>query len=157
VGRLLRAAGSARLVAPAGATGFVLPSEHAHAGRRRRAVEHGAPLLRLRASSEAPPPAEEDRGGAAAGHLVRRAPQAGRFYHRPGPDQAAYVHPGDEVGEGSPVGLIEVMKTFFQVRWGDPILGGQLPPQARVVRYLAGDGAEVEQGQPLLELEHVAG
>ena len=151
LGRLLRPAGGARLVAPAGAAGFVLPGPDQD--RRRRPVEHGQPLVRLRASSEAPPAAEEDRAGAAEGHLVLRAPQAGRFYHRPGPDQPAYIHPGDAVSEGSPVGLIEVMKTFFQLRWGDPALGGKLPPTARLVRHLAADGAEVEQGQPLLELE----
>ena len=53
---------------------------------------------------------------------------------------------------GTPVGLIEVMKTFFQVRYGDANLG-DLPTTAKVAKHLVEDGAEVERGQPVIELE----
>ena len=84
--------------------------------------------------------------------LVVRAPQVGRFYHRAAPDRPAYVSEGQEVNPGDTLGLIEVMKTFFQVRLGDPALGAGLPERARVVRHLVPDGAEVAQGDPILEL-----
>ena len=88
----------------------------------------------------------------ADGRLLARSPQVGRFYHRPSPDKPAYVEAGAEVQAGTTLGLIEVMKTFFQVRYGDADLG-DLPARARVVRHLVEDGAEVEPGDPILELE----
>jgi len=85
-----------------------------------------------------------------AGGLVLRAGQSGRFYLRPSPADAPFVQAGDVLSEGTPVGLIEVMKTFTQVvhRAADG-----LPARARVRRYLVADGADVKQGQALLELE----
>jgi acetyl-CoA carboxylase biotin carboxyl carrier protein len=85
-----------------------------------------------------------------ASGLVLRSPQTGRFYQRPAPSDPPFVKPGDLLGEGRPVGLIEVMKTFTHVTHR---AGGGLPPNARVLRYLVADGADVKQGQPLLELE----
>jgi len=89
----------------------------------------------------------------AGGDLVVRAPQVGRFYHRPAPDQPAYVQVGDALVAGKTIGLIEVMKTFFQVHYGDSATGDGLPAKARVVRFLVGDGDDVDQGQGLLEVE----
>ena len=63
------------------------------------------------------------------------------------------MKPGDELEAGRTLGLIEVMKTFFQVRYADPGTGEGLPASAKVVRYLVADGDEVAQGQPLIEIE----
>ena len=95
-------------------------------------------------------PAAAQSATQAAGGLVLRAGQSGRFYLRPSPAEAAFVKAGDVLAEGTPVGLIEVMKTFTQVvhRAADG-----LPARARVRRYLVADGADVKQGQPLLEFE----
>ena len=153
LGRLLRPGAGARLVAPEGAAGVVQSAGKARDAQRRRAVEHGEPLLRLHAVAHALPATSPEAALRPDGHLVLRAPQAGRFYHRPGPDQPPFVRVGEQVADGAAVGLIEVMKTFFQLRWGDPALGAELSGAARVVRHLAGDGAEVEEGQALLELE----
>ncbi len=85
----------------------------------------------------------------AAGPVVR-APYAGRFWHRPAPSDPAYSEPGTVLEAGSAVGLIEVMKTFSQVTYQP---AGALPAKGRVLKMLAGDGEEISEGQPLIEVE----
>jgi biotin carboxyl carrier protein len=62
------------------------------------------------------------------------------------------VSPGAEIADGTPVGLIEVMKTFNHVVYRS---SAGLPPRARVKRLVAGDGADVRQGDVLIELEAI--
>jgi len=131
---------------PAGVGGAI------RAPRRPGPVGYGDPLLEVEEDADALQAGDEQAAGEATGELVVRSPQVGRFYHRAAPDRPAYVTAGEEVGGGQPLGLIEVMKTFFQVRYGDPALGA-LPERAKVKRFLVDDGGEVEQGQPLIELE----
>ncbi|MCZ2258193.1 acetyl-CoA carboxylase [Sporosarcina sp. G11-34] len=40
----------------------------------------------------------------------------GIFYRKPSPDEDVYVNEGDEVKSGDTIGIIEVMKTFFEVK-----------------------------------------
>lgn len=40
----------------------------------------------------------------------------GTFYRRAAPDQPTYKNDGDPVGVGDIVGLVEVMKTFTEVK-----------------------------------------
>ena len=91
---------------------------------------------------------EDDRES--AGAQVLRAPQTGRLYRRASPEDPPYVEAGDSVTDGQAVGLLEVMKTFSQVLYQ---AGGGLPERAAVVRWLVEDGAEVREGDPLLEVE----
>jgi biotin carboxyl carrier protein len=81
---------------------------------------------------------------------VLRAPQTGRFWHRSSPGEPPMVEPGALLSEGAAVGLIEVMKTFTQVPYRAT---GGLPKRARVVQVLAGDGEDVAEGAPLIEVE----
>lgn len=98
--------------------------------------------------------AEHDDADASIGAdaLVFRAPYSGRFWQRPSPNDPAFVSAGDTFGEGATIGLIEVMKTFTHLHYD---AGGALPKRARAVRLLVDDGAEVSQGDPLIELEGV--
>lgn len=89
-------------------------------------------------------------GDAESAGAVLRAPFAGRFWQRPSPDADAFAQVGDAVSPGTVVGLLEVMKTFTQVTYGT---GGGLPERARIARFLADDGDEVDEGAPLLEVE----
>lgn len=82
------------------------------------------------------------------------APSSGRFYHRPAPGEPAFVVAGDVVREGTPVGLVEVMKTFSHVTYRPT---GGLPPIARVLRFVAADGADVRAGELLVEVERAEG
>src|SRR6476620_10952396 len=46
------------------------------------------------------------------------SPLPGTFYRRPAPDKPAYKNDGDAVAKGEVVGLIEVMKSFTEVKAG---------------------------------------
>jgi acetyl-CoA carboxylase biotin carboxyl carrier protein len=71
------------------------------------------------------------------------APVLGVFYRRNGPDQPLLASEGEPVEEGQLLGLIEVMKTYHEVR----------APQAGVLeRFLVNDGQFVEYGQPVVQL-----
>jgi KipI family sensor histidine kinase inhibitor len=71
------------------------------------------------------------------------APLLGIFYRRPGPDRPAYAEEGQQVEDGAVLGLIEVMKTYHEVR----------APRAGVVEaFLVEDGATVQFGEPLARL-----
>src|SRR5688572_19734661 len=78
-----------------------------------------------------------------------RAPQSGRFYHRPAPGEPAFADAGAPLADGQPIGLIEVMKTFTHVPYS---AGAGLPARARLVRFVASDGGDVRQGDPLIEV-----
>lgn len=137
------------VMAPQGVHGVV-------SGERRRVypakvpVGYGDALLELERVTEGEVRNSETLGGPSLG-LVFRAPTSGRFYTRPGPDQDLFVSAGQQLEVGQNVCLLEVMKTFNRIAYG----GDGLPAKARVVRILPADGDDVEQGDPLLELEAV--
>lgn len=79
-----------------------------------------------------------------------RSPHSGRLWHRPSPGDPPFVAVGDVITSGTSVGLIEVMKTFTYLTYEAV---DDLPTTARVTRILAGDGDEVTEGDPLLEIE----
>jgi acetyl-CoA carboxylase biotin carboxyl carrier protein len=45
-----------------------------------------------------------------------KAPMPGTFYRRPSPDEDPFVSEGDRVSSGDIVGLVEVMKSFNEVK-----------------------------------------
>ncbi|MCF3934231.1 biotin carboxyl carrier domain-containing protein [Acuticoccus sp. M5D2P5] len=45
-----------------------------------------------------------------------RSPLPGTFYRKPAPDQPAFKEDGDTVAVGDVIGLVEVMKTFTEVK-----------------------------------------
>ncbi|SDU48199.1 acetyl-CoA carboxylase [Stappia sp. ES.058] len=45
-----------------------------------------------------------------------QSPLPGTFYHRPTPEDAPYKSKGDAVAMGDVIGLVEVMKTFIEVK-----------------------------------------
>jgi acetyl-CoA carboxylase biotin carboxyl carrier protein len=47
---------------------------------------------------------------------VVRSPYPGTFYRRPDPSADPYVNEGDTVSVGDVIGLIEIMKTFHEVK-----------------------------------------
>lgn len=68
----------------------------------------------------------------------------GIFYRRPAPDQPPYKSEGDAVAAGDVVGLVEVMKTFHEIKAES---GGTL------TRFLIENEDAVLAGQPVAELE----
>ncbi|NVB83565.1 MAG: hypothetical protein HOV81_34645 [Kofleriaceae bacterium] len=121
----------------------------------RRPVAYGEPLFRVAtdlAIASAGAAAASQTSAAAEHGLVFRAPTSGRFYGRPTPDKPAFVSVGAEIGAGTTVCLLEVMKTFHRVTYG----GHDVPPRAKVREVLVADGADVNQGDALLALEPIA-
>ena len=45
-----------------------------------------------------------------------RSPLPGTFYRKPAPDQPPFVEPGDQVTVNDVIGLVEVMKSFHEIK-----------------------------------------
>lgn len=135
------------LVVPPGIRGRVLdPAPE----RVHEPVGYGSVLYRL-APLEA---AGEVAGGTAATRedaaLAVRAPYSGRFWLRPAPGEEPFVRAGQELAEGTALGLIEVMKTFTHLAYHAT---GGLPARARVVEIRVGDGQEITERDELFVVE----
>jgi biotin carboxyl carrier protein len=73
-----------------------------------------------------------------------KSPYPGTFYRRPNPKADPYVSEGQKVQEGDVVGLIEIMKNFYEVT----------SDSAGVVeRFLVENEGLVEAGQDLVVLQ----
>ena len=137
------------LDAPKGATGMVV--ERTRPDLARVPVAYGDLLVVLdpaAAGAEVAAEATPAARSAASGALVFRAPMSGRFYSRPSPDKAPFVEVGAEIALGTTVGLLEVMKTFNRLVYGDE----GLPERARVTAVRPADGDDLAAGDPILEL-----
>lgn len=71
------------------------------------------------------------------------SPLPGTFYRKPSPDAPAYKNVGDAVAVGDIIGLIEVMKSFNEVK---------ADQAGTLTAFLADDEEPVMAGQPLAEL-----
>ena len=72
------------------------------------------------------------------------SPLPGTFYRKPAPDQPPFKSDGDKVAEGEVIGLVEVMKSFHEVK----------ATVAGTVRaFLVDDEDAVMAGQPLVSLD----
>ena len=73
-----------------------------------------------------------------------RSPLPGTFYRKPAPDQPNFKNDGDQVADGEVIGLIEVMKTFNEVR---------ADASGRIKSFLVDNEDAVMAGQVLAEIE----
>src|SRR5699024_12732627 len=72
------------------------------------------------------------------------SPLPGFFYRRPAPDQDEYVREGDVIAEGQTIALVEVMKSFTELK----------ATQAGTLKeFLVEDEEEVSVGQDVASLE----
>lgn len=71
------------------------------------------------------------------------SPLPGTFYRKPAPDKPPYKKEGDTVAVGDVVGLIEVMKSFHEVK--SEVAG-------KIVKFLADNEAAVMAGEPLADV-----
>jgi acetyl-CoA carboxylase biotin carboxyl carrier protein len=81
---------------------------------------------------------------AAPSGLVVNAPLTGIFYAAPSPGAPALISVGSIVAVGQPIGLIEAMKLFNEIK---------SDKAGRVVRILAQDGKLVKAKSPIIEVE----
>ena len=73
-----------------------------------------------------------------------RAQMPGTFYRRPDPESDPYVEEGEQVSAGDTVGLIEVMKSFHEVKSEE---------KGTIARFLVENEEAVDAGQDLVEME----
>jgi acetyl-CoA carboxylase biotin carboxyl carrier protein len=72
-----------------------------------------------------------------------KSPLPGTFYRSADPDSDPYVKEGDVVRPGDVVGLVEVMKTFTELKAED---------EGVVERFLVETGDPVDAGQDVVAL-----
>lgn len=72
------------------------------------------------------------------------SPLPGTFYRSPSPDKPPYKTDGDAVAAGDVIGLIEVMKSFHEVR--AEVSGSN-------IRFVADNEEPVMAGAPLADLD----
>ncbi len=72
------------------------------------------------------------------------SPLPGTFYRAPGAGQADLQGTGRPVAAGDVVGLVEVMKTFYEVKSDGA---------GKIVQFLVENEEAVLAGQPLAEIE----
>ncbi len=71
------------------------------------------------------------------------SPLPGTFYRKPAPDKPPYKNDGDTVAIGDVIGLIEVMKSFNEVK---------ADAAGKIVKFFADNEEPVMAGQPLAEI-----
>lgn len=71
------------------------------------------------------------------------SPVPGTFYTQASPEEPVYKSSGDSVAQGDTIGLVEVMKTFIEIK---------AEAAGTFDKYLVESGDAVTAGQPLAEL-----
>ncbi|MFY0543823.1 acetyl-CoA carboxylase [Brevibacillus sp. H7] len=72
------------------------------------------------------------------------SPLPGIFYRRPSPEMPEYVQEGDSIHAGDVVGLIEVMKNFYEIKAEEDGI---------VDQFLANNEELVDAGQEIIMLK----
>lgn len=90
------------------------------------------------------PTAAAQTSAPAPSGLVVNAPLTGIFYAAPSPGAPALVSVGSIVAVGQPIGLIEAMKLFNEIK---------SDKAGRVVRIIAQNGQLVKAKTPIIEVE----
>ena len=73
-----------------------------------------------------------------------RSPLPGTFYRRPSPDDPVFKNDGEEVAIGDVVGLVEVMKSFHEVK---------AEAAGTNIRFVVENEEPIMAGHPLAEME----
>ena len=71
------------------------------------------------------------------------SPLPGTFYRKPAPGKPNFKSEGDVVAVGDVIGLIEVMKSFSEVK---------ADKAGRILRFMSDNEEPVMAGQPLVEV-----
>ncbi|WP_257165886.1 acetyl-CoA carboxylase [Bradyrhizobium sp. SRS-191] len=73
-----------------------------------------------------------------------KSPLPGVFYRKPSPESAPFKNDGDSVAADDVIGLVEVMKSFHEVKAG--VAG-------RNIRFSVDDADAIMAGQVIAEVE----
>ena len=124
--------------------------DYAEGGVRVRIIRGAGPPPGPARVVQAGPAADVEPGRAAAGDIgpgaghTLLAGMPGTFYRAPAPGQTPFVSVGDRVEDGQTLAILEAMKMLNPV---------EADRAGRIVRILVEDGAAVDAGTPLFELE----
>ena len=72
------------------------------------------------------------------------SPLPGTFYRKPAPDQPAFKDEGDSVAAGDVIGLVEVMKSFHEVK---------ADASGTIGKFLVDNEDAIMAGQPIVEID----
>ena len=72
------------------------------------------------------------------------SPLPGTFYRRPAPDKPPYKEKGDRIEKGDVVGLVEVMKTFYEVK---------ADCAGKITKFHIQNEDAIQAGQPIADVE----
>lgn len=72
------------------------------------------------------------------------SPIPGVFYRRPSPEKEVYAKEGDQVRAGDVIGLVEVMKNYYEIKAEEDGI---------IDRFLVDDEGVVEAGQEVVLLK----
>ncbi len=72
-----------------------------------------------------------------------KSPLPGTFYRKPAPQEPAFKEIGDQVATGETIGLVEVMKTFHEIKSDG---------EGKVKSFEVEDSGPVKAGQVLVVL-----
>ena len=78
--------------------------------------------------------------------LTIKSSLPGTFYRQPNPQSPPYVSEGDTVKPGDVVGLVEIMKSFHEIR---------SDAEGVIARFLVENEDLVDAGQDIIALEPV--
>jgi acetyl-CoA carboxylase biotin carboxyl carrier protein len=124
--------------------GALLPSATSRPRRQARpSDERAAPKQDLPTESQTSSPAPQAPSDG-VGHVELIAPMNGVFYRRPSPDEPTFVEVGDEVNEGDPLCVIEVMKLFSTL---------YASCSGLITSINVEDGTSIEKGQVLITID----
>jgi acetyl-CoA carboxylase biotin carboxyl carrier protein len=141
--------GLAEVELSAGGTRVVVRSRSAVQGSHVVMASAAAPQGTASAAPVPPPtgtkpaPAAPASAAAPIGPVVN-APLTGIFYAAPSPGADPFIGVGSIVAVGQPIGLIEAMKLFNEIK---------SDKAGRVVRIIAQDGLLVKAKTPIIEVE----
>lgn len=119
------------------------PRRQARPSDTRAAQQKDLPTAPQAASPASSSPASQAPSGG-AGHVELVAPMNGVFYRRPSPDEPTFVEVGDEVKEGDPLCVIEVMKLFSTL---------YASSSGRIASINVEDGSSIEKDQVLIVID----
>lgn len=107
------------------------------------AVASSAPVAVAIASPAVSTPAAAPPLAAQIGFAEIKSPMVGTFYRAPAPGEPAFVNPGDRIGVGQTVCIIEAMKLMNEI---ESEIAGE------VVEILVQNGQPIEFDQPLVRV-----
>jgi acetyl-CoA carboxylase biotin carboxyl carrier protein len=138
--------GLAEVELSAGGTRVVVRSRSAVQGSQVVVAATAAPQTTASAAPVPLPTGAKPAPASAAASSgpVVNAPLTGIFYAAPSPGAPAFISVGSIVAVGQPIGLIEAMKLFNEIK---------SDKAGRVVRIIAQDGLLVKAKSPIIEVE----